>query len=193
MLVTQEDTFSSIDLELEDKIYENEATHIFHTITPEDTLVSIAIKYGVTEEEIKKLNSFIDFDAFARKNLIIPKRDFTSLPKRSPSIPVHLNSTKTFSPIALTRSSVSYHNIQSLSRPRVKPIRQVPSPVNREADVKKQIHEGKEYFIHYLKRSDSLTSLAVRYGVTSDEIIDYNDCTDLDTYQGDYIMIPKPE
>jgi LysM repeat protein len=190
--------FASIDLELKEHKYENDGTH---TLSKDDTLISLALKYGITEEEIKRMNNFTDFDAYGKKTLIVPKSDdsyriSTSIPKRSPSIPTHLGSTK--SPVTLRRVGHSYQNIsqhlpKSPSMHKLLTIPKTSPPVSRESGIKQQIHEGKSYYIHYLSRSDSLSSLAVRYGVTQDVIVEYNDCDDLDTYAGDYIMIPKPE
>merc|ERR1719487_2355291 len=52
----------------------NEEDYVIHTINfTIDTITSIALQYGVTEEDIKRLNRLSDLDIYEGSTLVIPK------------------------------------------------------------------------------------------------------------------------
>jgi LysM repeat protein len=54
----------------------DEENYRLHTINWQvDTITSIALQYGVTEEDIKRLNKLSDLDIYEGNTLVIPKTD----------------------------------------------------------------------------------------------------------------------
>jgi polyhydroxyalkanoate synthesis regulator phasin len=58
----------------------DEENFVLHQINfHSDTITSIALKYGVTEEDIKRLNRLSDLDIYEGSTLIIPKSDIETV------------------------------------------------------------------------------------------------------------------
>jgi len=144
----------------------NEYNKKYHTVKQGESLSSIANKYGLSVYEIKKMNHLSGNSVKSKQKLL-----------------------------------VGYEYIKPLQQPPKEQFQDTAesqnSNINLQVETKKQDtppaqnQTEKEPFIYIVKKGDSLSAIAAKYGTTARKICDYNTLKDMNAiYVGQKLRIP---
>ena len=177
-------------------------SRITYRVKKGDTLGKIASRYHVTINQIKSWNNLRSTNIKIGQRLIIQQRTTTTT--SSPS-----SSSSTSSQSTTTQSTTAQPAVQASQPDTSKVVPSEPSKDASEAtdkaaaDVKAQIEEAEkqaaekeapkepEFVTHTVKKGDTLSGLAKRYGVTIDEIKANNKIKGNNIMLGQKLRIPK--
>lgn len=152
-----------------------------------DSLWSIAQKFGITVEELKKANKLTSTNLQVGQVLVIPSLS----PPNNNYISYTVQAGDTLYQIATkyntsVQSIIDFNNLKST----VLTIGQVLKiPTNEEVPLPPE----NDVIIYVVKKGDSLWSIAKSYDVTVDDIINANNLTSTSLQVGQQLKIPKKD
>jgi len=139
-----------------------------HVVQPGETLFRIAGQYGTTVEEIRRLNGLVGDNIAAGQRLTVPSGGAPSGPTAAtteparPSEPADLPGAATYEPPPLTLGPWRVDNTT------------VPADL-----------------VHFVEPGETIYSIAVRYGVSSDAFAAANQLTTAPLEPGTLLVLPR--
>lgn len=163
------------------KIPTIESSNALYTVKRGDTLYSIAISYGTTPEEIKKLNNLTNNNLAIGQELYIPKG---TIIEETDYVVYQVLPGDTLYQIAkkynTTPDAIKEYNKLNSNLLTINQILQIPT--------NEILTENTTYTV---KRGDTLYSIANSYGISVSEIMDLNNLNTTMLNIGDTLLIPN--
>ncbi len=157
--------------------------YVYH-VKQSEGLYRISVNFGVSQEEITRLNPEVKDGLKAGQILFIPKK--TAQPTATQPQPTQPSTATqhTPPPVDLITASLAGGNTVTppASQPRPAPATSTP-----------QSGEEPNFYYHKVLPKQTLYSLSKQYGVRQDDIIQYNPQAATGLRAGEVLRIPKPE
>ena len=151
--------------------------YYIYPVKQSEGLYRISVNFGVTQEEIVRLNPEVKDGLRAGQLLFIPKKT----PQAQPIPPSTHDQTHTPPPVDLIAASLAgSHATPPPAAPQ--PTASTPQPDNEP-----------NFYYHKVLPKQTLYSLSKQYGVRQDDIIRYNPQAATGLRAGEVLRIPKPE
>lgn len=159
--------------------------YIYH-VKQSEGLYRISVNFGVSQDEIIRINPEVKNGLKVGQLLFIPKQKTTTPTTKETQRPQtgHPATTHTPVPVDLIASSLGNGSTS------VAPAEQKPIQANRQLP---SDETEPNFYYHKVQKQQTLYSLSKQYGVKQEDIIKYNPQAASGLKTGEVLRIPKPE
>lgn len=167
-------------------------TDEFYTVKKGDTLYSIASKYNTTVNTLRQINNLTSDILKIGQVLRVKEKGIPEMPNKPP-ITNYEYYTVQKGDTLYSISSRYFINVEELKR--LNDLTSNTLFIGQQLIVPTDgnVSEPEQYTTYTVVKGDSLWSIAKRYGITVDDIIQLNNLSTIDLKIGDILLIPNTE